>query len=54
MVCVKDPLEIGKTACLLPRLLASFTCLSTLNSVILLKPKVNISRVKFSQMTIDS
>ena len=25
MVCVKDPLELGKTASLLPRLLSSFT-----------------------------
>ena len=57
MVCVKDPLELGKTASLLPTLLSSFTRLSTLkylNSANLLMPKVNISRVKFSRMAIDS
>ena len=57
MVCVKDPLELGKTASLLPKLLPSFTHLSTLKylkSAILLMPNVNISRVKFSRMAIDS
>ena len=58
MVSVKYLLElaIGKTASLLPRLLSSFTCMSTLkylNTANLLMPKVNISRVKFSWITID-
>ena len=50
MVCIKDPLELGKTASLLPRLLSSFTCWSNLkylNITTLLMPKVNILRVKF-------
>ena len=57
MVCIKNQLELEKTASLLPRLLSSFTCWSTLkyfNSTTLLTPKVNITRVKFSRMTIDS
>ena len=44
--------ELGKMVLPLPRLLSSFPCLSTLkyfNSAILL----NITRVKFSRMTID-
>ena len=57
MVCVKNQLELGKTASLLPKLLSSFMCWSTLkylNSTTLLMPKVNITRVKFSRMTVDS
>ena len=49
---VKDPLELGKTALLLLRLLSSFTHLLTLkylNSAILLKPKINILRVNFHE-----
>ena len=47
MVYVKDPLELGKTASPLPRLLSFLTHWSTLkylNSATLLMPKVNISR----------
>ena len=57
MACVKDPLKLGKRALLLPRLVFSFMCLSTLkyiNSAILLMPMVNILRVKFLRMAIDS
>ena len=52
MVCVKDPFEPGKIASLLPRLriifFHVFVNLKYLNSIILLMPKVNILRVKFS------
>ena len=57
MACVKDPHKLGKRALLLLRLVFSFMCLSTLkyiNSAILLMPMVNILRVKFLQMAIDS
>ena len=52
IACVKDLLELGKTALLLLRLLSSFMHLSTLkylNSAILLMPKVNILRVNFHE-----
>ena len=52
-----DLLELSNTASLLPKLLYYFTHLSTLkyqNSAILLMPKLNIFRVKFLQMEIDS
>ena len=57
MACVKDPPKLGKTALRVPRLLSSFTHLSTLkylNSAILLILKVNILRVNFSQISTDS
>ena len=50
MACVKDLLELGKTALLLSKLLSSFMRLSTmkhLNSAILLMPKVNVLSVNF-------